>query len=58
LHAEIFGFVINLRIASYFEAGMMLTSNHGHAAFTGALFCMPAMALPVPALRHAPTNEQ
>ncbi len=33
--AGIFGFLINLPIVSYYEAGTLLTPNHGHAALMG-----------------------
>ncbi len=55
--AGVFGFLINLPIVSYYEAGTMLTPNHGHAAFMGA-FGMLAMALLVLALRHVLTDEE
>lgn len=55
--AGIFGFLINLPIVSYYEAGTMLTPNHGHAAFMG-VFGMLAMALVVLGLRHVLTEEQ
>lgn len=42
--AGIFGFLINLPIASYFEVGTNLTPNHGHAAMMG-VFGMLGMAL-------------
>jgi nitric oxide reductase subunit B len=35
--AGIFGFLINLPIVSYYEAGTLLTPNHGHAALMGVL---------------------
>jgi nitric oxide reductase subunit B len=35
LGAGIFGFLINLPIASYYEIGTALTANHGHAATMG-----------------------
>lgn len=44
--AGIFGFLINMPAVSYFEAGTVLTLNHGHAALLGA-FGMLAMALMV-----------
>ena len=50
--AGIFGFLINLPIVSYFEAGTLLTPNHGHTAMMG-VFGMLAMALTVFALRQA-----
>jgi nitric oxide reductase subunit B len=55
--AGIFGFLINMPVVSYFEAGTILTLNHGHAALLGA-FGMLAMALVVLALRHVLTDEQ
>ena len=50
--AGIFGFMINLPIVSYFEAGTLLTPNHGHTAMMG-VFGMLAMSLTVFALRQA-----
>lgn len=55
--AGIFGFLINMPVVSYFEAGTILTLNHGHAALLGA-FGMLAMALLVLGLRHVLTEEQ
>jgi nitric oxide reductase subunit B len=55
--AGIFGFLINMPVVSYFEAGTILTLNHGHAALLGA-FGMLAMALLVLGLRHVLTDEQ
>jgi nitric oxide reductase subunit B len=55
--AGIFGFLINMPVVSYFEAGTILTLNHGHAALLGA-FGMLAMALTVLGLRHVLTDEQ
>jgi nitric oxide reductase subunit B len=55
--AGIFGFLINMPVVSYFEAGTVLTLNHGHAALLGA-FGMLAMALVVLGLRHVLTDEQ
>ncbi|MGD9974205.1 MAG: nitric-oxide reductase large subunit [Desulfatirhabdiaceae bacterium] len=55
--AGIFGFLINMPVVSYFEAGTILTLNHGHAALLGA-FGMLGMALLVLTLRHALTDEQ
>ena len=55
--AGIFGFLINMPVVSYFEAGTILTLNHGHAALLGA-FGMLAMALLVLGLRHVLTSEQ
>lgn len=50
--AGIFGFLINLPIVSYFQAGTLLTPNHGHTAMMG-VFGMLAMSLTVFALRQA-----
>ena len=55
--AGIFGFLINMPVVSYFEAGTILTLNHGHAALLGA-FGMLAMALLVLCLRHVLTDDQ
>ncbi len=55
--AGIFGFLINMPVVSYFEAGTILTLNHAHAALLGA-FGMLAMALLVLGLRHVLTDEQ
>lgn len=55
--AGVFGFLINLPIVSYFEAGTLLTPNHGHAAMMG-VFGMLAVALTVFGLRHVSTREQ
>ena len=55
--AGIFGFLINMPVVSFFEAGTVLTLNHGHAALLGA-FGMLAMALVVLGLRHVLTDEQ
>jgi nitric oxide reductase subunit B len=55
--AGVFGFLINMPVVSYFEAGTVLTLNHGHAALLGA-FGMLAMALLVLALRHVLTDDQ
>ena len=44
-------------VVSYFEAGTILTLNHGHAALLGA-FGMLAMALLVMGLRHVLTDAQ
>lgn len=54
--AGIFGFLINMPVVSYFEAGTVLTLNHGHAALLGA-FGMLGMALLVLTLRHVLTEE-
>ena len=42
---------------SYFEAGTMLTANHGHAALMGA-FGMLGLALMILTLRQVLTDEQ
>jgi len=55
--AGIFGFLINLPVVSYYEAGTNLTANHGHAALMG-VFGMLAVAMMVFALRQASTDEQ
>lgn len=55
--AGIFGFLINLPIVSYFEAGTILTPNHGHTAMMG-VFGMLAVALLVFALRQVATEEE
>ncbi len=49
--AGIFGFLINMPIVSYFEAGTLLTINHGHAAFVG-VFGMLAVGLMAYVLRE------
>ena len=49
--AGVFGFLINLPIISYYEAGTILTPNHGHAAMMG-VFGMLALALMVFVLRQ------
>ncbi len=49
--AGIFGFLVNLPIVSYYEAGTQLTPNHGHAALMG-VFGMLAIALMVFVLRQ------
>lgn len=54
--AGIFGFLINLPVVSYYEAGTNLTANHGHAALMG-VFGMLAVALLVFVLRQASTEE-
>ncbi|MEJ2555064.1 MAG: cbb3-type cytochrome c oxidase subunit I [Anaerolineae bacterium] len=53
--AGIFGFLINLPVVSYFEAGTNLTPNHGHGALMG-VFGMLGMALLVFALRQVATD--
>jgi nitric oxide reductase subunit B len=55
--AGIFGFLINLPIISYFEAGTNLTANHGHAALMG-VFGMLGVAYIVFGLRQTSTGEQ
>jgi nitric oxide reductase subunit B len=45
------------REVSYFEAGTILTLNHGHAALLGA-FGILSMALVVLGLRYVLTDEQ
>jgi nitric oxide reductase subunit B len=54
--AGIFGFLINLPIVSYYEAGTNLTSNHGHAAMMG-VFGMLAVAIIVFGLRQSARDE-
>jgi nitric oxide reductase subunit B len=54
--AGIFGFLINLPIVSYYEAGTNLTVNHGHAALMG-VFGMLAIAMLVFALRQVSTDD-
>ena len=49
--AGMFGFLINLPIVSYYEAGTILTPAHGHAAMMG-VFGMLAIALMVFVLRQ------
>jgi nitric oxide reductase subunit B len=55
--AGVFGFLINLPIVSYFEAGTMLTPNHAHAAFLG-VFGMLAVALMVFAFRQVTPDDR
>jgi nitric oxide reductase subunit B len=55
--AGVFGFLINMPVISYFEAGTMLTANHGHAALMGA-FGMLALALMILTLRQVLPDEQ
>lgn len=50
--AGVFGFLINTPIVSYYEAGTLLTVNHGHAAFIG-VFGMLAVGLMAYVLREA-----
>jgi len=52
LGAGVFGFLINMPIVSYYEAGTQLTPNHGHAALTG-VFGMLAVGLLVFVLRQS-----
>jgi len=54
--AGIFGFLINLPVVSYYEAGTQLTANHGHAALMG-VFGMLAVALAVFVLRQVSSDE-
>jgi nitric oxide reductase subunit B len=54
--AGIFGFLINLPVVSYYEAGTNLTANHGHAALMG-VFGMLGMAFLVFALRQVSSDE-
>jgi nitric oxide reductase subunit B len=49
--AGMFGFLINLPIVSYYEAGTILTPNHGHSALMG-VFGMLALAMLVFVLRQ------
>jgi nitric oxide reductase subunit B len=53
----VFGFLINMPVVSYYEAGTMLTANHGHAALMGA-FGMLALALMILTLRQVLPDEQ
>jgi nitric oxide reductase subunit B len=53
--AGIFGFLINLPVVSYYEAGTNLTPNHGHGALMG-VFGMLAVSLLVFALRQVATD--
>src|SRR5215471_10217860 len=53
--AGVFGFLINMPIVSYFEAGTNLTPSHGHAAMMG-VFGMLGVALMVFVLRET-TDE-
>ena len=53
--AGVFGFLINLPIVSYYEAGTNLTANHGHAALMG-VFGMLAVSLLVFTLRQMSTD--
>ena len=54
--AGVFGFLINLPVVSYYEAGTNLTANHGHAAMMG-VFGMLAVAFVVFAMRQVSTDE-
>lgn len=54
--AGVFGFLINLPIVSYYEAGTLLTPNHGHAAMMG-VFGMLAVALMVFVFRQVLSDE-
>jgi nitric oxide reductase subunit B len=49
--AGVFGFLINTPIVSYYEAGTLLTVNHGHAAFIG-VFGMLGVGLMAYVLRE------
>lgn len=51
LGAGVFGFLINMPIVSYYEAGTTLTVNHGHAAFVG-VFGMLGVGLMAYVLRE------
>jgi nitric oxide reductase subunit B len=53
--AGVFGFPINLPIVSYFEVGMLLTPDDGHAALFG-VFGMLALAVVVFGLRVLATE--
>lgn len=55
--AGIFGFLINLPIVSYFEAGTNLTANHGHSALMG-VFGMLGIAYIVFGIRQTSTEIQ
>ena len=55
--AGVFGFLINMPIVSYYEAGTMLTPNHGHAALMG-VFGMLGLALMMFAIRQVLGGEQ
>ncbi len=54
--AGIFGFLINLPVVSYYEAGTNLTPNHGHAALMG-VFGMLGMAFLVFAIRQVQSDK-
>ncbi len=55
--AGIFGFLINLPVVSYFQAGTNLTANHGHAALMG-VFGMLGMAFLVFAIRQVQSDKE
>jgi len=55
--AGVFGFLINTPIVSYYEAGTMLTPNHGHAALMG-VFGMLGLGLMMFAIRQVLVDEQ
>ncbi len=57
LGAGVFGFLINLPVVSYFEAGTLLTPNHGHAAMMG-VFGMLGVSLMVFAFREASNEDE
>ena len=54
--AGIFGFLINLPVVSYYEAGTNLTANHAHGAMMG-VFGMLAVAMLVFVLRQMSSQE-
>jgi nitric oxide reductase subunit B len=56
LGAGVFGFLINTPIVSYYEAGTILTPNHGHAAMMG-VFGMLGVGLMVFVLREVVTDD-
>jgi nitric oxide reductase subunit B len=55
--AGMFGFLINLPIVSYYEAGTNLTPNHAHASLMG-VFGMLAIALMVFVLRQTSSDSR
>ncbi|MEN6641942.1 MAG: NADH-quinone oxidoreductase subunit NuoG [Armatimonadia bacterium] len=55
LGAGVFGFLINLPVVSYYEAGTNLTANHAHGALMG-VFGMLGVAFVVLALRQTATD--
>jgi nitric oxide reductase subunit B len=57
LGAGIFGFLINMPIVSYFEAGTNLTPNHGHAALMG-VFGMFAISFMVFGMRQVLSDSE